>query len=42
MFIGDLEDIAKMKPVVNNPKHICTTYGRTANKSNNLCSLTVI
>jgi hypothetical protein len=42
MFVGDMEHIANMKPVVNNPKHICTTYGRTANKSDNLCSPTII
>jgi hypothetical protein len=42
MVVGDMEDIAKIKPLVNSPKFICTTCGRAANKAENVCSPTAL
>ncbi|MFB0504413.1 MAG: hypothetical protein ACETWE_11315 [Candidatus Bathyarchaeia archaeon] len=40
MIVGDQEDIENIKPLVNNPRYICTACGRAANRSENLCAPT--
>jgi len=40
LIVGHQEDIENIKPLVNNPKYICTGCGRVANKAENLCTPT--
>ena len=38
LIVGDQESIENIKPLVNNPKFICSKCGRVANKAENLCA----
>ena len=42
MVVGDMVDVAEIKPLVNNPKFVCSACGRAANAAENLCSPTAI
>jgi hypothetical protein len=37
-MVADIEDLEKIKGLVRDPKYICATCGRAAQKKENLCN----